>query len=409
MTESTPIPTAGTEQLVYDVVVIGAGPGGSYAAKYAAAGGAEVLLLEKRQEIGSPVRCGEGISKLWLDRVGIEPDMSWIAHEVDGAKIVSPGGVELVIDEKMAGNEIGFVVERDKFDKALAADAARAGADVWVKASATGLITDDEGAIIGVRVERDGRQYEIGAKLVIGADGFESKVGRWAGIDTTLIPNHVVSCMQYRMVDIDIDSRYSHFYIGGGIAKGCYVWMFPKGESEANVGVGLVLSNLSSAGDVKRYLDEWIDARPAYQNGRVIERVSGGLSASPPLETTVTDHFMLVGDAARLTDPITGGGVVNALVSGKAAGETAVAALEAGDYSAAFLNRYDRAWRDELENHLFRNFLGREKLLEISEDTLDILIATIAEAGLEQLTVLNLLKVIQEKHPELVEELEGLL
>ena len=66
-------------ELEYDVVVIGAGPGGSVAAKYAAKSGCSTLMIEKRQEIGTPVRCGEGIAKRWLDDVGIEPSKKWIA------------------------------------------------------------------------------------------------------------------------------------------------------------------------------------------------------------------------------------------------------------------------------------------------------------------------------------------
>ena len=92
-----------------DVLVVGAGPAGSMTAKWAAKGGADVLLIEKRQEIGSPVRCGEGISKAKLPELGIKVDSKWIAREVRGAKIISPDGFTFVVDEKQAGNEVGWV------------------------------------------------------------------------------------------------------------------------------------------------------------------------------------------------------------------------------------------------------------------------------------------------------------
>ena len=63
-----------------DVLVIGAGPTGSTAAKYAARGGADVLLVEKRSEIGTPVRCGEGVAKRWLDEIGLAPSGEFICH-----------------------------------------------------------------------------------------------------------------------------------------------------------------------------------------------------------------------------------------------------------------------------------------------------------------------------------------
>ena len=76
-------------------------------------------MLEKRQEIGSPVRCGEGIARRWFDEVGIVLDRRWIAHEVEGAKIISPGGSTLHIDDRHAGDHVGTVIERDLFDKAV--------------------------------------------------------------------------------------------------------------------------------------------------------------------------------------------------------------------------------------------------------------------------------------------------
>ena len=95
-----------------DVLVIGAGPAGSMTAKWAAKNGAKVLMIEKRQEIGSPVRCGEGMSKAWLADVGIKPGR-WINVEVEGARIYSPNETVFEINEKHAGNEVGYVVERD--------------------------------------------------------------------------------------------------------------------------------------------------------------------------------------------------------------------------------------------------------------------------------------------------------
>ena len=122
----------------YDVVVVGAGPAGSSAARYAAMGGCNTLMLEKRQEIGSPVRCGEGIARHYLEDCAIPYESKWVAQEVKGAKIISPCGNVLKIDEKHAGNEVGIVLERDAFDKACAKLAAKAGAEIWVKATAVG-------------------------------------------------------------------------------------------------------------------------------------------------------------------------------------------------------------------------------------------------------------------------------
>ncbi|UCH89724.1 MAG: NAD(P)/FAD-dependent oxidoreductase, partial [Thermoplasmata archaeon] len=169
------------DDLNYDVVVVGAGPGGSMTAKVAAEEGAKVILIEKRQEIGVPVRCGEGIARVWLNEVGIEPNPKWIAHEVDGARVISPSGGMLTMDERVAGNECGYVVHREIFDQELAKMAVKAGADLMVKTSAIDVLREGD-YITGVKAVYMKDTFNINAKITVAADGFESKVARWADL-----------------------------------------------------------------------------------------------------------------------------------------------------------------------------------------------------------------------------------
>jgi len=153
---------------MYDVVVIGAGPGGSIAAKTCAEHGLKVLMVEKRQEIGVPVRCAEGISKKSLERF-VEPKKKFIAREVVGAKIFAPDGTEITLTEEMAGNEVGYVLERKVFDRYLAQLAVKAGAEVIVKTTAYGIERTKDG--VKVKLRRMGEEWEVETKIVIGADG----------------------------------------------------------------------------------------------------------------------------------------------------------------------------------------------------------------------------------------------
>src|SRR5512138_2367894 len=150
-----------------DVVVIGAGPGGSMAAKTAAEAGLDVIMLEKRQEIGAPVRCAEGVGRRVLCRM-VKPEPEWIAAEVKGARIYAPDGTSIVMSEDKGGNEVGYVLERKVFDRGLAMDAARAGAKVMVKTRALGLLEKD-GVPCGVSAMRIGEPLQIEAPLIIGA------------------------------------------------------------------------------------------------------------------------------------------------------------------------------------------------------------------------------------------------
>lgn len=394
------------ENLSTDVLVVGGGPAGSMTAKWAARKGASVVMLEKRQEIGSPVRCGEGMSKDWLDEVGIKPGR-WINVEVEGARIYSPSEKVFEINEKHAGNEVGYVVERDEFDKQLAIDAANAGVDVRLKASAVGLLKEN-GKIVGATVKQFGETFQIRAPITIGADGFESQVGRWAGISTNIAMRDMDTCLQYRMTNVGSDVRYCDFYLGK-VAPGGYVWIFPKGDGLANVGIGVQVSQVTSPADAKTYLDRWIAKHPQYAKGKKIDMVGGGVSISAPLKQTVTDGFMVVGDAARMIDPLTGGGIANGCIAGKICGTVAAEAVQLRDTSKEFLQKYEKGWRARLEEKLYRNWLAKEKLVTLSDEVFDKIVEVLAGVRLEKLSVHNILKAVHTKYPEVTKEFEAFL
>jgi len=389
-----------------DVLVIGAGPAGSMTAKWAAKGGAKVMMIEKRQEIGSPVRCGEGMSKAWLADVGIKPGR-WINVEVEGARIFSPSEKAFEINEKQAGNEVGYVVERDEFDKQLAIDAANAGTDVVLKTAAVGMLKEN-GRVVGAKVKRFGETFEVRAPVTIAADGFESQVGRWAGISTNIAMRDMDTCLQYRMTNVDCDVRYCDFFLGK-VAPGGYVWVFQKGEGLANVGIGVQVSQVTAMADARNYLDRWIDHHPGYAKGKKIDMVGGGVSICAPLKQTVGDGIMLVGDAARMIDPLTGGGIANGCIAGKICGEVAAEAVHAGTPTKEFFQKYEKGWRAVLEEKLYRNWLAKEKLVQLSDATFDKVIDALQGVRLEKLSVHNILKAVNEKYPEVTKEFEAFL
>ncbi len=390
-----------------DVLVVGAGPTGSTAAKYAAQGGADVLLIEKRSEIGTPVRCGEGVAKRWLEEIGLEPSREFICHEVDGARVIAPDGTTLVVDETRAGNECGYVLERDLFDRRLAKDAAKAGAEIQIRTSAVALLRDD-GMIVGARCEHMAETFDVRAKVVIGADGFESQVGRWAGLETHLRTRDIDACLQYTMVGVSGDPRMNDVYLGS-CAPGGYAWVFWKGADVANVGIGVNLSRIHDRAEAKRYLDALIHRTPSLAKAEVIEEVAGAVSVSMPLEKTVAPGVLLAGDAARLIDPLTGGGILNGCLSGKLAGETASAAVAAADASMEALSAYERRWRGRLEEELARHYLIKERLLRLDDDTVNRAIRAIVDSKLERITGVAVLEAIRAREPGLLAVFEGLL
>jgi len=296
----------------YDVIVVGAGPAGSTAAR-AATSECDVLLVEKRQEIGEPVRCAEGTPLIQTPYVFlasfakyVELDRKWIASEVRGVRATAPDGTSVEVSGQMLGIEapLGLILERELFDRQLARDAARAGADVMVRTRATGLVTED-GAIKGVKLNRLGEDLEIRSKVVIGADGVESQVGRWGGINTTLALKDIESCAQYHMENVDVDETSCDFYFGSE-SPGGFRWIFPKGARTANIGVAVLGSKLNGDKRPIDYLNEFV--LNVFGGGQPLELVMGGAPVSGALPTIIRNGLMLVGDAARHTEPILGGG-----------------------------------------------------------------------------------------------------
>ena len=390
----------------YDVLVIGAGPAGSIAAKTAAEKGLDVLLIEKRQEIGDPVRCAEGVSKQYLKK-HVEIDKKWICADLKGSRIYAPDGTKIEMAEEIAGGEVGYVLERKIFDRALAENAAKAGAEVRVKTRATGLIIED-GFIKGARLMHLGKEYDVHAKIVIGADGVESKVGRWAGIDTSLKPADIETCVQYLVAGIGINQEYCEFYIGNEIAPGGYVWIFPKGEGKANVGIGILGSKI---GKFKPrpvdYLNTFLEKK--FPNARIVEMIFGGVPVSGSIEKTSANGLMLIGDAARQSDPVTGGGILNAMDAGKMAGEAAFAAISAGDVSLEKLEDvYEKRWRATTGHALDLSLIVKNCFIDLTDEDLNSLAHSLKDVKFERMRLLDLLHALFKANKKLLWDLRVL-
>jgi len=388
-----------------DVLVIGGGPVGCTAARFAALGGTRSLIVEKRSEIGSPVRCGEGIAPDIFDEIGIVKDPRWVRNTVDGARFISPAGHMWVIEGEAVSEEVGLVIDRDKFDKVIALNALDAGAKLMLRTHIEELIVD-EGRVTGARGKYMGEEIVITAKVVVAADGYESVLAGQAGIDTRLESKDVETCLQYTLGGVVNQDRYCDFYFGDSIVPGGYIWIFPKSATEVNVGLGLLLSKVEKKGAVKEYLDGFIEDHPVLSKGSAISMVAGGVSVSMPIKTTVADGFMVVGDAARMVDPLSGGGLANGMLAAKIAGEVAAKAVQRGNSSVEALSEYDTLWRKRLEEKMYRNYMAKELLLKQSDETVDKVIETLGNTKMEEVGTFEIIQAIAEKHPDVVREIE---
>ena len=217
----------------YDIIVVGAGPAGSTFARIAASKGLSVLLLDRKSKIGIPVRCGEGVMDSGL-RLFHEPQPEWVATTIDKFCFVAPNGSSTTVKSQ----EKGYILNRKIFDNDLVKFAADEGATVVTNAYVNGLLFEND-KVVGVKGICNSEPFEIKSKLVIGADGVESRIGRMAGINTKLNLNDIDSGYQKTISGIKVNRNVCYFYVSNKLAPDGYIWIFPKGKDIANIGIGI--------------------------------------------------------------------------------------------------------------------------------------------------------------------------
>src|SRR5947199_155071 len=197
-----------------------------------------------------------------------------------------------------------------------------------------------------VLLERD---RAVGAPVRC-AEGVETMVGRWAGLDTRVPARDMESCAQYVLQDIDINPDAIYLQFSTTIAPGGYAWIFPKAVGVANVGLGIVALKADGR-NARQYLDDWVARR--FPGGIRTGYTVGGVIVHTTIKKTYTDGVMIAGDAAHMINPLSGGGITNAMKAGRLAGKTAAAAICAGDTSERRLAAYHHAWMELLgDDHL---------------------------------------------------------
>lgn len=336
----------------FDVLVVGAGPAGSCAARAAASAGARVLLVEKRAQVGLPVQCAEFIPWQLAGQVPV-PDRC-IAQRIERMRTFLPDGSDAV---KPAA---GMVLDRVLWDKHLALLAHRAGAEMRTGWTAVEYVD-------GVVLLRHGaREALVRPAAIVGADGPHSAVARWAGQGQAALVQGLEHEVVLSAPRAETEVYFAAEYPGG------YGWLFPKGET-ANVGVAV---NAALGGRPGPALEHLMD-HLGLSRGAVVGTSGGPIPVGGPVERLQAGRIVLAGDAAGLAHPITGGGIAPAVLSGQAAGRAAArAALGEGE---AALQRYAREWAEAMGGPMRQAVANRRYLDARWSDDPAVLAALVRE------------------------------
>lgn len=377
----------------YDVVVVGAGPAGSTAARYAAMNGAKVLLLEEHASIGSPVGCTGLLSTRAVEECDLKPSEEFVFNSVRGAFVHAPDGQCLPIDGKQTK---AYVVSRKIFDRTLAVMAVEEGVELSLKTRAIGFEKENSKARAGIkgkgeenknetgspvklRIIRNGKPETISASVVIGADGVRSRVASYAGLGK---PARVLPGIQIEAPYASVDSDFVELFPGSS-APGLFAWTVPLNEKLSRIGLAIEPAIACKSGSGENsplfYLEKFLHSNPhvkARYSGSMLDFVVGGIPIGPQ-EKTSADSVLLVGDAAGQAKPTSGGGIYTGAFAAKIAGRVAAEASFEGDTSASRLSEYDRLWRKGLSKELDMGMRIHDYMGKLEDNQLNELIGSL--------------------------------
>jgi len=336
-----------------EVVVVGAGPAGSTAAKNLAENGIDVLLIDKAT-FPRDKPCGGGIPMKVLKRFSYLKNSDLIeSFSYGGAVYSSSLRYKIEIEKE---KPIIAMVHRDKFDAGLVDIAIEKGADfIGGKAVKNIKISSDKAKI----TVNDGST--IDAEIVIGADGFKSIIRKKSELNPKKEYFAVCIFEEYPMSSKTVtkwftEKRSVHIFLKILGMRG-YGWSFPKKDS-VNIGVGEYQFLGRSNEDKKNLTDLYKSFLSLLKNQKIIpkdlkiKKLQGGGFLIWPLKKTYADRVLLCGDAAGFVNPTTGEGIYNAMTSGEIASGVIINSLEKEDTSKNFLSKYQKIWKNDFGRDL---------------------------------------------------------
>lgn len=335
-------------QKTFDVIVVGAGTGGSTAARFAAEKGIKVCLIDSKdkKEIGNKI-CGDAVGSEIFDFLKIKhPRDDELSCKIKGAKLYSPNLKKCIdlTDPKQAG----YIVNRIEFGQRLLNEALDAGVELFIDNTMALDLLYSQNKVSGVKVKlENGEKVDLRSKILIDASGFYSPLRK--NVKSTLIEKEILkedSILCYREIvkfspqDLNITNPdYISIILNRDKAPGGYIWYFPKNQSSLNIGLGTFMNLKGKVKDLyHQYVFNEFIKTSKYE---IISSGGGVVPVRRPLWSCTDNGIIFVGDSACQVNPLHGGGIDPSMRGGFYAANTAINAVEKGDYSVKSLWNYN--------------------------------------------------------------------
>ncbi|MCX6643173.1 MAG: NAD(P)/FAD-dependent oxidoreductase [Candidatus Bathyarchaeota archaeon] len=349
-----------------DALVIGAGPAGLIAARTIAEHSFSVTVFEEHEQVGVPNHCAGLLSIEGLQRLGVEPDSSYIQHTILGGRVYSPDGTCIEIKDNKPR---AYVVDRARLDHLLANKAENAGAKLCMGTRVKSINIEKRNVIGITTTERC-----VNGRITIDAEGPSRRLLKAINLvndkNDPLIGINVEA-------EVEIDSGMVELWFNNEYAKGLFAWVIPTGERSARIGLA------TRDKDVQSNLEKFIRHRFGdIKHGKIH---TGLVLTDGPLKRISYGGLLLVGDSAGHVKPTTGGGVIMGGLCSIQAGLTTVKALEDNDFSESSVMRYDTICKRKYEAEFTSMLKIRRLMNNLSNNSINLAFHAVKEENLDSI------------------------
>ena len=349
---------------MYDVIVVGAGPSGSYIASRLAQLGYRVIVMERKKEAGEDICCTGIISVDCFNTFKLD---ATIFGQASSAKFFAPSGEFIRLERQ---NPQAYIVDRATLDRSLKERAQKYGAEYLFSALVAALSSEPNQIL--VTVESQGKRMEFNAQTVVLACGFSPDLPRKLGLGG--IANFAFGAQ----AEVDTNVDEVEVYFDQELFPGFFGWLVPTSASKGLA--GLLVSQKPAF-----YLDNFLSC--LYNRGKIssVADERFGMIPLATLPRSYSDRILIIGDAAGQVKPTTGGGIYYGLLCADVAADCLHQAFLANDFSAVKLSLYEKRWRAKLGSDLKTDYRARHFYQNLSNHQIDHLFQLARDDGIAEL------------------------